>query len=190
MNRSIRVWSVLFAIVCIVVSAAVFKFSDGLGGDYYKEHGRIGEPLQVNDSVVTVEDLSTGEYIADNDGDRTTQTPGIYVAVQVLVQCPNRCDDPVSRGVLHAGDREYQDWTNNLLIKPTPGYQTKNRLIFEIDPSDLGEMVLEVSQTEIISGYQQHGWIDLETAADAARLRTEAKGKAITTFYSETEVIP
>jgi len=187
-TRRLRLWSALFALVCVVVSAVALEVTDE-PLEFDKVHGVIGQPVDVNGVLVTVLDVTAGQTLADYSGDPLVRTPGLFVAVDLQITCPGPKDNPAGRVRLHAGERTYQEWQGYAGVGAKAGYQSVSRLLFEIDPADLGSLVLETNKVEIISGYQAHAWIDLQLAGAADRMRAEAADRAVQQKSSSEEPI-
>lgn len=177
-NRPVRVASVVFALLCVVVSAIGLKLTDS-PLEFHKVTGVVGQTLEIDGVQLTVLGVTVGQTLADSRGKPLVRSPGLFVGVDVLVACPGAKGNPASRTRLRADDRRYEEWGSGGALTPAAGYRTTNRVIFEIDPDDLGSLVLDAGPIEIISGYQAHGWIDLGLAGTADQIRAEAAGRVV-----------
>lgn len=176
-RRSVRVASAVFAGLCVVVAAIGLKLTDE-PSEFDKVIGVVGQTVVIEGVELTVLDVSVGQTLGDDDGRPLVRSPGLFVGIDLLVACPGARGNPASRVRLHAGERTYKEWIGSVL-RPAAGFQSTSRVIFEIDPADLGRLVVDTSTSEIISGYQAHGWIDLGLAATADRLRAEAADRTV-----------
>jgi hypothetical protein len=181
-RRTVRVTSAVFAVLCVVVAAIGLTLTDE-PSEFHKITGVVGQTIDIEGVELTVLDVTVGQVLGDNDGTPLVRSPGLFVGIDVLIACPGARGNPASTVRLHAGERTYEEWIGSVL-RPAAGFQSTSRVIFEVDPADLGRLVADTSTFEIISGYQAHGWIDLGLAATADRLRAEAADRMVTKINS------
>ncbi|MGI8768776.1 MAG: hypothetical protein ACR2I1_06675 [Propionibacteriaceae bacterium] len=189
----IRIWSGVFALVCIIVSTvALHSFgNDSVQDDSraFKATGVVGQTVDVNSGEVTVLDVKVGQTLAGTDGRPEVHSPGVFVGVDVQVACPKEEENPGQTVKLHGGSRTYTEWAAAGVVGPPAGYQTTARMIFEVDPADLNRLVFEAYRGEIIAGYERHAWIDLGLAGRADQLRAAAAGTTVKKLTQSTDVI-
>lgn len=187
-TRSVRVASAVFAVVCVIVSAVGLKLTDD-PIPFHKVTATVGQMVVIEGVQLTVVDVTVGQTLANNKGVPLVRSAGVFVAVDVLLACPGPSGNPASSTKLVAGRRSYREWKSSGALAPDAGYRTTSRLVFEVDPADLGELVLDAQRLEIIGGYQAHAWVDLGLAARADQLRAEAPSRAVNEAYADQEPI-
>jgi len=81
--------------------------------------------------------------------------------------------------LLADGDRVYSLYDDSTL-SAAPGFVQDLDYLFEVDPAALDDLTLEVSQSEIVHGYQSRVQVHLGiTPANAAAWRTAGQGRAL-----------
>lgn len=183
-----RVASAVFALLCVIVSAVGLKLTDD-PIPFHRITGAVGEQLVIDGVQLTVVDVMVGQTLTDTRGKPIVRSAGLFVAIDVLLACPGPSGNPASSVELVAGSRSYDEWENSGALAPDAGYRITSRLVFEVDPADLGDLVLDAHRLEIISGYQAHAWVDLGLAPRADRLRAEAPDRAVSKAFGEQEPI-
>ena len=187
-TRAVRWASFAFAVLCVVVSAIGLKLTDDPIA-FHKVTAAVGQQVVIDGVEVTVVDVTVGQTLTDNRNKPIVSSAGVFVAVDLLLACRGPSGNPASTVQLVAGPREYQEWKSSGALTPDAGYRTTSRLIFEVDPVDLGDLVLDGHRTEFISGYQAHVWVDLDLVGRADQLRAEAATRAVNEAYAEQEPI-
>ena len=166
------------AVACAAAGAAGVRASDS-GQDYEVSRGQLGAPTVAQDGEVTVSDVRVGTSLTA-DGAVTGSTPGLFIVVHVsgAATGPNRFVLNESR-LLADGDRVYSLYDDSTL-SAAPGFVQDLDYLFEVDPAALDDLTLEVSQSEIVHGYQSRVQVHLGiTPANAAAWRTAGQGRAL-----------
>lgn len=171
-----KMLAALTAIALVALAAVGLRLSDPDEKKSEVINGVIGKPVKVNDGEVAVTRVKVGTALK-RYGEIQDSTPGMFVAVSVTGAAtgPKRLEMNAAR--LVSGDVRYEGYQLSSGVNSDPGFQTSLDGVFEVDPSQIDDLTLEMGSNEILHGYQQHVRIKLGvTHANAEEWRAAALG--------------
>ena len=183
-----RLVTVLITLACVVLAAVGIRVSEP-DDNFQVVRGTVGAPVSLNEGEVMVSDVRVGDSLFE-DGDVTSRTAGMFVAVHVTGAAPDREKLVLGSARLLSGDRVYLPYTlTNLTV--VPGFQTSLDLVFEVDPAGIEGLTLELWRGEVVVGYHQRVRVPLGfTRRSLADWRNQAHRPIVEPeIYGETSVI-
>ena len=182
-----RVLAAIVALACIVVAAAGLKLSEP-DPAFVDTRTVVGRTIDLNGGEFTVTRIRAASNL-ELQFDDTAKTSNLFLVVTAQLAAPRLTTSLGSATLVHGG-LTYSDYTSAIL-SPAPGYVSTADLVFEVDPSRLTGLELQISQGEIIHGIEARGVVDLGiTGANAARLQS-GRGKTVTVQqYPQSAVMP
>jgi hypothetical protein len=184
-----RVVSWVVAIALVALAGVGLRLSEaGAQADAQIVSGVLGQPVKVNDGEITVTEVRVGTALKSfGDVDRT---PSMFVLVRTRASATGSRDLNLSESVLTNGDVTYDSFSFYSGVQAAAGFRSTSDLVFEVDPARIDNLALELSNLEIVSGYQQHVRIYLGiTPGNAAQWRSAAQGQVLVTEESTSEGI-
>ena len=170
---------ILAAIALVVLSAVGLRLSDP-DDNFQVINGVAGVGVKINNGEITVSRVTVGTFFIEY-GKISDRTPGMFIAVTVSQAATGSKRLETSEARLLGKDVRYD----------SPGFETSVDIVFEVDPSRIDGLTLEIWPSEFISSYQQRVRIDLGiTTANAEQWRTAAKDRGIEMSRGTTEAIP
>jgi hypothetical protein len=184
-----RVLSWVVAIGLVALAGVGLRLSEaGAEADAQVVTGVLGQPVRVNDGEITVTEVRVGTSLKSfGDVDRS---PSMFVVIRTLAAATGSKDLNLSESTLTSGDATYESYSSFSGVRSDPGFRTTNDLVFEVDPTRINDLALQLSSLEIVSGYQQHVRIHLGiTAGNADQWRAAAKDQVVEAEPSTSEGI-
>lgn len=174
-----RLVSLVAAVLCVALAAAALRTAEA-APPYELVRGTVGEPAAVEAGNISVGNVRVGVQLT-RDGSVTDTSPGVFVVVAVTAAATGRETLRLSDARLLArGDRVYADYGGDAILAVAPGFEERVDFVFEVDPTSIDDLTLEVWRAEIIHGYQQRLQVHLGiTPANATQWRNAATGQAI-----------
>ena len=173
-----RLTSLALAVACVAASTAGVRFTD-------REHdmeiirGRVGQSLHVRGGEVEVTDVRFGTALAER-GEVTDHTNGMFVVVTFQVSNTSNEDLRLTESKLLSHDRTYSRFGISGGPSVAPGFRTSSDVAYEVDPSRINDLTVDLYQPELIGGYAQHIRVGLGvTAATADRWRASGQGTVV-----------
>lgn len=177
-NRS-RLVELLTAIVCVALAAVAVEVSDATP-EYDDVRGRVRAPVAVEDGEVTVDEVRIGTQLT-RTGEVLDTTPGAFVVVRVTGAATGT--GPISYSesrLVTRGPRVYRASGSPPSVRAQPGFAAEVDVVFEVDPTQIEDLTLELWELEIIRGYQERVQVHLGiTRANAEQWRQLADGQAV-----------
>ena len=173
-----RLVALLAAVVCVALAAAAVQVSEA-GPEFDEVRGVVGAPVAVRDGEVLVEDVRIGTRLT-RSGEVMDTTPGAFVVVRVTLAATGTREVLYSDSrLLTRGPRVYEELESQT-VRAAPGFSERLDFVFEVDPTAVEDLTLELRRLEIISGFQQRARIHLGiTPANAADWRAAAAGRSV-----------
>jgi hypothetical protein len=186
---SSKLAGVLAAIALVAVSAVGLRLSDPKG-TVDMVSGVPGKPVTFNDGELSVDRVRVGTVLTQNDEVRD-RSAGMFVAVAVTGAATGPRELSLGSAELVSKDVHYKTYGLTSVFA-APGFKTSTDIVFEVDPSRVEGLTLEMWRNEVISGYQQRVRIPLGiTAANANQWGDAARGWGIDISLSNsTRPIP
>jgi hypothetical protein len=167
-----RLLPVLVALTCVVLAAVGLRLSEPPAHEFLR--GELGARVTLNDGDVTVDQLQVGDSLLEN-GDITYRTPGMFVVVNVSAAATGSRPLRLTDSRLTSGDRSYLPFSNPSSMTADPGFVANADLVYEVDPTRIDGLTIELWQDEIVGGYYQRVQIPLQiTAGNAEQWRSRA----------------
>jgi hypothetical protein len=167
---------VLLAVALVGVSAAGLRLSEPQDKPFEAINGVLGEPVKINNGEVTVTRIQVGNAIRQY-GEIRDQTAGMFVAVSVTGAATGPKPLELLKARLLSGEVSYEGFELSAGVKAEPGFQSSVESVFEVDPTQIDDLTLELRSNEIISGYQERVLIRLGvTPATAEQWRAVSEG--------------
>lgn len=182
-----RVLAAIVALACIVVAAAGLKLSEP-DPAFVDTLTVVGRTIDLNGAEFTVTNVRSASKL-DLQFDHTATTSNLFLVITAQLAAP-RLKTSLGSATLVQGSLTYSDYTDATL-NPAPGYVSTADFIFEVDPSRLTGLKLQIAEVEIIHGIEARGVVDLGiTGANAARLQA-GRGQTVTARqYPQSAVMP
>lgn len=185
-----KVFAVLLALLCVGLMAAALRVSDS-AGDYQVVQGTVGQPVAVRGGHLSADQVRVATALS-REGEITGETPGLFVVVQVRITATGNRDISLTTPQLLTSDgRTYVPYSSNLL-KAVSGFQTTADVVFEVDPSRMNDLTLQLWEGETVFQYPQRARIHLGiTPANADQWRAAGRDQTLEPRRSElTEALP
>lgn len=182
-----RVLAALVALACIVVAAAGLKLSEPDPG-FVDTLTVVGATIELNGGEFTVTKIRAASNLKVQSAE-TAKTSNLFLVVTAQLAAP-RLKTSLGSATLVRGGLTYKDYLGATL-SPAPGYVSTADFVFEVDPSRLTGLELQIAQGEIIHGIEARGVVDLGiTKANAGRLQA-GRGRTLTVQqYPTSAVMP
>ena len=180
------------ALAMVALATAGLRLSDREEERFEVVSGVLGEPLAVETGEVTATAVRVGTGIEEFDG-IGNQTAGSYVMVSVTFAATGSEELFFGKARLLSRDRQYDAYRTLNSGGPLvpPGFESTGDLIFEVDPADLADLVLELYSLEILSGYSERVRIHLGiTPENAAQWRAAAQDRAVEPAREHRRALP
>jgi hypothetical protein len=180
---------VLAAIALIGLSAVGLRLSEP-EENFQVISGGLGETVEINNGEVTLTQVRVGTFLREYDR-IADSTPGMFVAVTVTGAATGPKDVKLTKARLISKQVRYDSYKSLGGLTASPGFETTVDEVFEVDPAQIDDLVLEMWPNESISGYQEHVRITLGITADnAEQWRVAAKDRGIEISREITRAIP
>jgi hypothetical protein len=173
-----RLTSLALAVACVAMSTVGVRFID-------REHdmqiirGRVGQSLHVRGGDVEVTDVRFGTALAER-GKVTDHTNGMFVVVTFQVGNTSTEELRLTESKLLSHDITYSRFGIGGGPSVEPGFRTSSDVAYEVDPSHIDDLTVDLYQPEIIGGYAQHVRVSLGvTAATADQWRASGQGTVV-----------
>lgn len=165
---------VVVALACLAFSAIGMKVYET--PEFMYVDGRRGETVSLQRSDLTVGAVAVGTRLV-RDGVVKAETTGMFVAVTVTLAVPGPEKVTLNSSQLITQTRTYEDWGSSLLVAE-PGFQDEETLVFEVDPSQIDDLSLEIWSSGVVHGFYARARIHLGITPDnAEQWRQAAKGR-------------
>jgi hypothetical protein len=175
--RRSKLVPIAVAVALVGLSAAGLRLSEPPEETNFEViNGVFGKPVKVNNGEVTVSQVKVGTALKQY-GEVRDRTDGMFVAVSVTGAAtgPKKLELQAAR--LLRGDIRYEGYRLGAGLSADPGFQTSVESVFEVDPSQIDGLTLEMGSNEILHGYQERVRIRLGvTPANAEQWRAAAAG--------------
>lgn len=162
---STRVTAIVVAIAVIAAAAALTRLSDPEAVRQETVRGVAGQPVQLNDGPVTVTEVRVGNRLEGTT--EVYETPGMFVVVRVQVDASEATTHTLSAAALRSERRRYEPY-GTFGVRVPPGFRTSTDVAFEVDPTHIEDLTLELGTREFVSGYSQRARVHLGISADNA----------------------
>ena len=171
-----KLLALLVAFACVAVSGAGLQLSES-ELDYQEVKGVVGTPVSINGGRLVVNNVRVATSIS-RQGEVETRTAGLFVVASVTLAAPGQ-KVSLSSARLLSGTRVY-DAYSSWFISADPGFQGRSDAVFEVDPTRIDNLTLELWQTGIVNGYYQRATVFLGITEDNAwQWRDAAKGRSV-----------
>ena len=139
---------VVVALACLAFSAVGMKVYDS--PDFIYVDGIRNEPISIEQSELTVSDVTVGTRLVD-DGEVKAETTGMFVAITATLAVPGSQKVILNQSQLITQTRTYDSWSSALL-SAEPGFADTEQLYFEIDPAQIDDLTLESGRPTSCTG--------------------------------------
>jgi hypothetical protein len=187
-----RLVRIAAALAMVAVAAVGLRLSDREDERFEVVSGVVGEPLAIETGVVTATAVRVGTGIKEYDG-IGNPTDGVYVMVSVTFAATGSESLSLGEAQPLNGNRRYEPYRTVNSGGPLlpPGFEESSDLIFEVDPTDLGGLVLELSQLAILTGYGERVRIHLGiTPENADQWYAAAHNQALEPAREQRRALP
>ena len=99
----------------------------------------------------------------------------MFVTVSATLAVPGSQKVSLEQAQLVTDDRTYDDWSSTAL-SADPGFRQEQDLVFEVDPSQIDDLTLEIWHAGVVQGFYQRARIHLGITADNAEQWRQAAG--------------
>lgn len=165
---------VVVALACLAFSAIGMKVYET--PEFMYVDGRRGETVSLQRSDLTVGAVAVGTRLV-RDGVVKAETTGMFVAVTVTLAVPGPEKVTLNSSQLITQTRTYEDWGSSLLVAE-PGFQDEETLVFEVYPSQIDDLSLEIWSSGVVHGFYARARIHLGITPDnAEQWRQAGKGR-------------
>jgi hypothetical protein len=148
-----RLVTLAIVLGCVVLATVGIRFTDRQEG-FQVVRAKLGSTVSINEGEVSVDNVRVGDRLFE-DGAVTDRTPGMFVVVQVTAAATGSESLVLSESQLLSGDRVYKVYSALSNITVVPGFQTKQDLVYEVDPHRIDGLTVELWRLEVVSGYHQ-----------------------------------
>ena len=157
-----QVVGLLVALVCLTFSAVGLRMNEPRRFEYVT--ATRDQPVSIEQAELTVGDVQVGTRLLRLNR-VTAETTGMFVLVQATLAVPGRQAVRLDNTQLVTRTRTYDNWTGDTL-SADPGFRQREALVFEVDPSQIDDLTLEIWHEGIVNGYHQRARIHLGITAD------------------------
>lgn len=174
-----RLVSAILAILLVTVAALAQRVSDP---DRSSEVVRtpLDQATAYESGQVRVSDVRVGTEV--RDGDSRYPTQGLFVVVNVAVRATGRDAVRVADSQLRAGDgvTYLPAFSLGSSVTAEPGFETARDLVYEVDPTRIDDLTLELWDRGLVYRYYQRTQTPLGiTAANARRWAEAGTGRSV-----------
>ena len=179
---------VLVALACLAFSAIGLKVNDPPEFTYVD--GVRGQAVSIEQADLIVGDVEVGTRLV-NRGRVEAQTQGMFVVVRARLEVPGPQKVSLNSAHVITRDRTYNQWSSNTL-RADPGFAQEEELVFEVDPTQIDDLSLEIWAASTVQGFYQRARVHLGITADNAdQWRQAAGGRELQPASSgATEALP
>ena len=179
---------VLVALACLAFSAIGLKVNDPPEFTYVD--GVRGQAVSIEQADLIVGDVEVGTRLV-NRGRVEAQTQGMFVVVRARLEVPGPQKVSLNSAHVITRDRTYNQWSSNTL-RADPGFAQEEELVFEVDPTQIDDLSLEIWAASTVQGFYQRARVHLGITADNAdQWRRAAEGRELQPAVSgTTEALP
>lgn len=162
-----RVVAILVAIACFTVAAVGFRVS-GPADNFRVIRATVGQTITLAGGDLTVDKVEVGTALSTRD-EVSARTAGMFVVVQVRWANPDS-SEKVSIGAaqLVTPGRTYIAYSSNSIVTASPGFETTVDFRFEVDPTQIDGLTLEMWDSGIITAYEDRARVQLGITRDNA----------------------
>ena len=169
---------ILVAILLVAVAAVGLRLSED-EDNFEVVRGLVGEAVSISGGTVTASQVRVGTALA-RSGKISAATPGLFVVVRVQIAASGTKPLPSFDARVLTGDRRYQSFGLFGTGKTEPGLEASVDAVFEVDPTTIDHLTLEVYPFELVSGFTQHVRIHLGiTPGNADEWRAAGRDQVI-----------
>lgn len=184
-----RLLRLLVAVALVTLAAAGLRLSEGDGNDFEAVRGRLGEAVTLEDGTVTARDVRIGTALARDDEVYAT-TPGLFVVVRLETAATGRTKMQGYDGEVLTATRRYAEYSATSTALVPPGFRSVQDLIFEVDPTSLADLTLDLDPGGVLVAYPEHARIHLGiTAANEEAWRAAGRDQVLAPEQSTTGAI-
>jgi hypothetical protein len=123
-------------------------------------------------------------------GEIKDRTDGIFVAITMTGAATGPKPLELAAARLLSGDVRYEGYQLSAGVTAQPGFQTTVDSVFEVDPAQMDDLIVELGSNEVLHGHQQRVRIKLALRpASAEQWRAAARG-VLEPATSTTRAIP
>jgi hypothetical protein len=154
--------------------------------------GVVGETLMVENGQVTATEVRIGNGIKEY-GEVGTTTEGAFLMVRVTFAATGSEILHLGEARVRGDDLNYRGYrtTNSGGPRLPPGFEESTDLIFEVDPSRMADLVLDLAPNEFLSGYGEHVRVHLGiTAENAAQWQAAAANQPVEPKRERRRALP
>ena len=181
--RRTGVIGVVLAIVMVTVAAVGLRLSEiGVGNDQNRAYevirGQLGRPVAIDGGTVEVTKVRVGTaYLESGD---PKPSPGMMVVVTVSTSNAGKVKLQLANLALLTADRSYDGFPTTSGPTVDPGFVQTDDLAFEVDPSQIDDLTLQLYHSEVVTGYVARAQIHLGiTPGNADAWRAAAKNQTV-----------
>jgi hypothetical protein len=165
-----RVVAAVLAILLVTVAALAERLSDP-DRDFELIRAPLDQTTSYESGRVRVSDVRVGSEIME--GDDQYQTRGLFVVVNVAVQATGREGVGVGDTQLRAQGVTYLSALDRA-VRAEPGFETSRDLVYEVDPTRVDDLTLELWDQGFVYRYYQRTQTSLGVTPANARQWAEA----------------
>lgn len=157
-----RVVGLVVALACLTFSAVGLRLNEPRQFEYVT--ATRDQPVSIEQAELRVGEVQVGNRLLRFNR-VTAETTGMFVLVQVTLAVPGRQAVRLDNTQLITRTRTYDNWSGTTL-SAAPGFRQRETLVFEVDPSQIDDLTLEIWHQGIVNGYHQRARIHLGITAD------------------------
>jgi len=162
----IRLIRIVAAIALVAVAAVGLRLSEDTR-EFQVVAGALGEPVEIEDGVITATQVRVGVATARLDEIRD-RTDGMFVLISVQTTATGPQTLRLANASLLSGSRSYGSFGVGGSAAAEPGFTGFTDLLFEVDPAQIDDLTLEIGRRELLSGYSQRVRLHLGITPDNA----------------------
>lgn len=183
-----KVTGIVAALGCLAFSAIGLEVNDPPAFTYVD--GVRDQVVVIESAEVVVGEVQVGTRIV-RQGEVRAETTGMFVTVSATLAVPGSQGVSLNQAQLVTDDRTYDDWSSTSL-RADPGFRQEQDLVFEVDPSQIDDLTLEIWHAGVVQGFYQRARIHLGITADnAEQWRQAAEGRDLEPDqYGSEEALP
>lgn len=183
-----KVTGIVAALACLAFSAIGLEVNDPPAFTYVD--GVRDQAVEIESAEVVVGEVQVGTRIV-RQGEVRAETTGMFVTVSATLAVPGSQAVSLNQAQLVTDDRTYDNWSSSAL-RADPGFRQKQDLVFEVDPSQIDDLTLEIWHAGVVQGFYQRARIHLGITADnAEQWRQAAAGRDLEPDpYGSEEALP
>ncbi|MFT4166705.1 MAG: hypothetical protein QM650_15815 [Microlunatus sp.] len=169
-----RVVGLVVALACLTFSVVGLRVNEPRRFEYVT--GTRNQPVWLEQAQLTIGDVEVGTRLR-RFSRVTAETSGMFVLVKASLAVPGRQAVRLDNTQLVTRTRTYDNWSGDALAAE-PGFRQREVLVFEVDPSQIDDLTLEIWHEGIVNGYHQRARIHLGiTAANSEQWRRAGQGR-------------